>query len=172
MGTKMVAIKKILFLSMVGLILSAQSSYAHSSIVKIGDWNIMRETKNNKHSCVAYSTAFRTKGSTLDREKPYAVVENKGKKQYSVGISPGYTIDVQKGVTVKINNKSRLLDVKLAKTAWTFSEVQDSKLLNDMLKNQKFMTVRSYDQQDNVTLDYYSLRGLVNVINYFDARCN
>lgn len=172
MGTKMVAIKKILFLSMLGLILSTSSSYAHSNLVRIGDWNIIRETKNNKHSCIAYSTAFRTKGSTFDREKPYAVIENKGKKEYSVGINPGYTIDIQKGMTVKMNRKSRLLDVKLAKTAWTFSAAQDSFLLNDMLKNQKFMTVRSYDDKDNVTVDYYSLRGLVNVINYFDGHCN
>ena len=45
MGTKMVAIKKILFLSMLGLILTIQNSYAHSNLVRIGDWNIMRETR-------------------------------------------------------------------------------------------------------------------------------
>lgn len=159
-------------MSLLAIFLSTSTSFAKSSVVRIGDWNIMKVEKDGHKQCTAYAKPFRTKGSTFDRQKPYAVVEYRGVKSYSFGVSPGYNIDATKGVILKIDNKSRLLDIKLAGNAWTFSANQDVNLMNDMMKNQKFMEIRSYDGNDNTTVDYYSLKGLVNVVNYFDARCS
>lgn len=172
MGSYMVAIKKTFLVAFIVLLAISGSASATTSKMRIGDWNVVKTDDGIEKHCIAYSKAFRSKGSSVIRNEPFAIIEYKGHKQYSFGVNPGYAIDVQKGVVVKVDDRARLIDVKLAYNAWTYSEVQDVHLINEMLKNQRFIKVRSYNINGESAVDYYSLRGLTNLVNYFETRCN
>ena len=94
------------------------------------------------------------------------------RNENTIGVKPGYNIAGEKGFTVTVNRRSHLLDIKLTENAWTFSDKQDVVMLNEMLDDGRSVKIRGYDHAGNVSIDYYSLRGLNYVLQYFNNNCS
>ena len=73
---------------------------------------------------------------------------------------------------VSINTALRVLEsVPESEQAHTFSSVQDIAMVNDLIRAEGYFTVRSYDQNDNQALDYYSLKGFGKAIRLISGIC-
>jgi len=147
------------------------SSAKEDKYVKYGDWNVFQSETDGDPHCVAYAKPYRSTGSIFERNSPFMVISNRGQSDNSIGVHPGYGIAGEKGFTITVNRKSYLLDIKLAANAWTFTDKEDVTLLNDMLEDGRYIQIRGYDKVGNVSVDYYSLRGLSYVLQHLNNNC-
>lgn len=159
----------VIFCFFISLLLLSPFVKAHEEEhLRYGDWNIMH---NSDNSCAAYTKPYRSTGSVFEKNEPFIVIKNVDKNENTIGVHPGYNIEGKKGFTITVNRRSHLMDIKLSENAWTFSDKQDDLLLNEMLQDGRNVMIRGYDKKGNVSIDYYSLRGLNYIINYFNDHC-
>ncbi len=136
-----------------------------------GDWKIIKGSFDNESYCFAYTTPFRTKGLVEERNDPYIILVNKGKNAVSFGVSPGFIVNNEQGVTIGLNNKEHLLNVKLDEYAWTYSENGDVEIINDMIEDSYVLQTRAYNPDVKPAVDYYSLKGIQTVLQYLSSNC-
>jgi len=170
----MYAIKRFIITMMFLCVTPFLSANAESGVGEnIGDWRIISGQEKGKNYCYAYTTPFRTKAFDGDFRGPaYLILVSKSPKEISVGVNPGFIVDKHKGFTMKVNGRVHLLDLKLSQNSWTSSAFQDVAILDDMIEEDNFIEVRSYDMKDHVALDYYSLKGFPNVYNKLTTSCH
>jgi hypothetical protein len=167
----MYAIKRFFISLFIIASFGAHPAVADSS-KRIGDWKVIKGKFEGNEFCYAYTTPFRTKAyDGENRNTPYLLIANKGKNQLSFGLNSGFIIQADQGVTFGVNGKERLLDIKLNENAWTYSEIQDTEIINDMIEDGISIQVRSYDMKDDTAVDYYSLNGIKHVLKHLDTNC-
>ncbi|MFI4983823.1 MAG: hypothetical protein ACHP6I_01345 [Rickettsiales bacterium] len=153
------------------LLLICSPAVAEEQMATFGDWKVLVPVFSSSKSCYAYTTPFRTKALEGSRDNPYMIITYRGPHMYSLGINAGFPLSGFKGFTLFANNRTHLLDVKIVTNAWTYSSAQDVAIIDDLIRERDFAEVRSYDQKDKTALDYYSVRGLTTVLQYFDKNC-
>lgn len=153
------------------LLLICLPAQAAGPVATLGDWEVFAPVFSGKKYCYAYTTPFRTKAFDANRQNPYMIITYKGPEMYSIGLNSGYLLSSYKGFTVTTNDHTYLLDIKLITNAWTYTSNQDVAIINDLLIDNEFAEVRSYDTSDKTAVDYYSTEGLLTVIQYFEKNC-
>jgi hypothetical protein len=166
----MYAIKRFLAFIILAITLGISSANAATSKM-IGDWKVVKSSFEEQSYCFAYTTPFRTKGLIEERNDPYLILVNKGKNAVTLGVAPGFLINGDQGVTVGLNNKEYLLNVKLDENAWTYSENQDASIINDMIIDAEILQTRSYTSDVKPAVDYYSLKGIQTVLKFLSSNC-
>jgi hypothetical protein len=160
------AIKRLTFLA---LLLIPNISQAKEMTKQFGDWTFYAYGSEYDKHCLIYSQPLRTRGEfTEERTTPYLYLTKRGDREFSLGVEPGYPIDTDKGVNIIINYRPYGLQITLPNYAWTFSSTQDVRLVDEMLKAGKFITVRSHGIDNSVALDYYSMTGFTKALKLLD----
>ncbi len=135
------------------------------------DWNVYHQISHNSIKCHAIISPYRTKAFEGVRESPYLVISYKGHMQYTISLDSGFVVDQQNGIILKTNNRSYILNAALPRTAWTSSSVQDKAIIEDMIKDSRNFSIRSYNTSDDTALDFYSLNGLALALQYMEKNC-
>ena len=135
------------------------------------DWEVYHQISNSTTKCYAFASPYRTKAFEGVREAPYLIISFKGKMQYSISLNPGFLIDKNNEIILKTNNRSYLLNSALPNYAWTYSSMQDKAIIEDMIKDGRSLSVRSYNVSDDTALDFYSLKGMTEALKYMEENC-
>lgn len=160
------AIKRLVFLI---IMLVAPLAWAKDLTKNFGDWTYYAYGGKYGRHCMIYTKAGRTKGEfNEERETPYLYITKRGHLEFTLGASPGYELDMTKAVILKVRDRAYALKVELPHYSWTFSSTQDVRLIDEMIKANRFITVHSYSTDGSVTLDYYSLKGFVHALKQLD----
>lgn len=157
--------------------LESEHSYVHFTkpqlklVETFQDWEVYHQIFNNNVQCHAISSPYKTKAFDGVREAPYLIVSFKGRNQYTISLSSGFFINKQSGVILQTNNRSYLLNSTFPRAAWTYSSSQDAAIINDIIKDGRSLSIRSYDLSDDIALDFYSLKGILEALQYMEKSC-
>ena len=150
------------------LIANASGTYASK---EIGDWTVVRSIDPlDGPYCYMFSSPYRTKAYADSRDGAYLLIANKG-MGLSIGAGSAFELSTTKGYILKVNQRSHLLNVSNADSSNTYSAIQDKAILNDMIKDGSNFQIRSYSNNDQVAVDYYSLKGFTDALKFTKA-CN
>ena len=140
-------------------------------IKTIKDWEIYEREHKSKVTCHAATFPYRTRAFEGIRDMPYLMVTYKGPMQYSITVNPGFIVDRRDGLILNVNGKSHVLSTKFPRIALTESSTQDASIINDIIKEEKIVSIRSYTINKETSLDYYSTKGFVEALRYMESNC-
>src|SRR5580704_7490788 len=99
------AIKRLTFLIL--LLSSAHFVQAKEVTHQFNDWIFYAYGGEFDRHCLIYSESLRARGEfDQERETPYLYLTKRGNREFSLGVSPGYPLDVAKGVDFTVNFRS------------------------------------------------------------------
>lgn len=160
------AIKRLSFLI---IMLMAPMVWAKDFTKSFGDWTYHAYGGQYDRHCLIYTESGRVRGEfDEERETPYLYIIKRGHREFTLGVSPGYELDDNKAIILKVRNRAYALKTGLPHYGWTFSSTQDVGLIDEMLKANRFVTVHAYGESGSVALDYYSLKGFVHALKQLD----
>jgi hypothetical protein len=162
------------YLQLLYFLLLLYPIYGMAEEKKFDDWTAVSSIKDGNNYCYAYVTPYRTKVFTGVRDQPYLLIVNKGYKEFSIGVSPGFYLSKTKGFVIKTDSRAYLMDVRVYENAITFSSAEDVSIINGMIKDGRYVEVRSYSGDDNdkvdLAADYYSLKGFTRAMQFL-SKC-
>lgn len=141
---------------------------------KFDSWLVLEGQEKNKKYCYAVSTPFETRAyySQITRY-PYILIVYVAPNRFTIGIDSGYVLDHNNEVSITVANKKRSLAVlPMYKNAITYSSVEDSYLIDDMIESEGEISVESFGTEDRRAVDYYSMKPIKQVLNYMINKCN
>ncbi|MFN5382225.1 MAG: hypothetical protein ACK5WS_03835 [Alphaproteobacteria bacterium] len=146
----------ILFILLIPNICYSDTDGAKMSGIRFGDWYFF---KDSDKSCYIYTEAKRFKGEVDDVEEAYLYVKGMAKDQYSIGVDPGVDMEVHGPLRIKIDNRERYLDIEKGRNGSTYSSLQDTVLINEMIMSTSYLKVYAMNYDNQSIVEYYSLKG-------------
>lgn len=140
-------------------------------IKKINTWDVFLRKKD--HTCHIISSPIETRFfNDKKRNHPYFMISYKKPDIYTIGISVGFMIDKTKDVIFSCNDTERLVKPFIGEYAYTYNIRDDIAIINDMIEDSKFFTIKSYSvSNQDFALDTYSLSGFINALQYMHRNC-
>jgi|GEM_PF-1326476 len=152
--------------TMMGAISESQATYVKRVF---GSWEALSGNVNGEDTCVALSHPVDTRIYEDVRDVPYLAVSYN--KELTISISPGFELSNSNPVTLTVNDTPRLLKNSRDFFAHTYNSIDDVRIINDMRLDRKFCKAVSYDDEEHVAIDYYSLEGFTDAIEYLRKNC-
>ena len=139
----------------------------------IGNWITYIEKKGKQKICYAYSTPIKSILYLGERSAPYVNINYLGTDKFSITAYAGYTLSKQYPFIMTINeDKNHNLNNAYENYATTYNSDQDNYLINLLIKTKiNYFSIKSYDTDKNFTLDYYSLSGFKESLQYLKNHC-
>ena len=157
------AIKRLIFIAFF-TVFCQSLAFAKYQESTVGDWKMVDFTQEDGSKyCYIYSEPERSRATATDHEGRYIVIVNNG-GYATLGIFSNFDLDAKKGFVLSANNRDHLLNVTSLSQAQTFTSIQDVAIINDLIKDEDFIRVRSYSLDDKTALDYYSMNGFTNAM--------
>jgi hypothetical protein len=130
----------------------------------LGDWRYRLGAQSEDNKCMIYTQAMRNKSTSSETREtePYLYIIKKRPQGYSLGLYCAALCP--DGVSLEIAGRNYDLAGYLGDYAVTYSSIQDVAIINQLLKAQDMVKVRSVDEGGNVFLDYYSLDGFTDAL--------
>lgn len=139
----------------------------------IGNWITYIEQKSNKKICYLYSNPVKSSLYQGERKTPFLNINYLGKKQFTITVNTGYTIATTYPTSIHIENKTIDLDTRYEDYAITYDSAQDMYLINLFIKSlDSYFYVRSHESETRFSIDYYSLSGLKEALQYIENKCS
>lgn len=152
-----------------------QSVLANDEVVlKVGEWGVLKGQEEGMQYCYAISVPTETRAFYSDYPRaPYLLVVYVSPDRFTIGVDSGYVLDKQKGVMVTLSDRTRLFNiVNVYHSARTYSSLQDSAIIDDMIESEGEMIVESFGTENRKAIDYYSLKPVKQVLSYMINNCN
>ena len=165
------------FLVYLCLLCSLGSVEAKTNIEKqqrnIGNWITYIEKKGKQKICYTYSTPIKTMSYMGERSTPYVNINYLGINKFSITAYAGYDLSKQHPVIMTIDqDKKHSLNNSYENYAATYNSDQDNYLINLLIKTTiDYFSIKSYDNDKNFALDYYSLSGFKESLQYLKNHC-
>ena len=108
-----------------------------------------------------------------ERSAPYVNINYLGINKFSITAYAGYDLSKQYPVIMTIDkDKNHSLNNSYENYATTYNSDQDNYLINLLIKTTiNYFSIKSYDNDKNFALDYYSLSGFKESLQYLKNHC-
>ena len=139
----------------------------------IGNWITYIEKKGKKKICYTYSNPIKERMFTGERDVPYINLNYLGQNNFTITAKPGFDISQKHPILIIIDGDRKYnLNNKYKNFATTYNSDQDNHIINLLIKttNNNFI-IKSYMDEDNIALDYYSLSGFKESLQYLKNNC-
>lgn len=145
-----------------------------TQLARFDDWAIIKGEEDGQKYCYAVTVPFETRAYYSVAERfPYMLIAYVDPDRFTMGVDNGYLIDKKEGVSVTINHRTRMLNVvSMYRNARTYSSVEDVAMINEMVKANSVIEVRSSSMQNSQAIDYYSIKPIKEVLSYMLNNCN
>jgi len=131
------------------------------------DWVVFKSTNLYQDPiCYAIATPYRTRAFDGLRDLPYIAIKQEKSGEFMISATPGFSMNKKLPVEIGVGIKKFDLARRTTEFTWTDSYIQDNTLIENFLQNNDFFTMRTYSKENKTALDYYSLHGLKNALNY------
>lgn len=140
----------------------------------IGNWITYIEKKGKKKICYTYSNPIKTKIFVGERDSPYINLNYLGENNFTITVKPGFEISQNHPILIIIDEERKYnLNSKYKNFAATYNSDQDNHIINLLIKTTyNYFTIKSYKTDDNLALDFYSLSGFKDSLQYLKNNCS
>ncbi len=140
----------------------------------IGNWITYIEKKGKQKICYTYSSPINTKLYTGERGDAYVNINYLGRDKFTITAYVGYDLSKQHPFILTVDeDKNHNLDSSYESYATTYNSDQDNYLINLLIKtNINYFSIKSYKDDKNFALDYYSLSGFKESLQYLKNNCS
>lgn len=163
---------------LLALVLSLLFSVEAGATIKLhnhhnfGDWRLYEGKEGNKKVCYAMVEPYRTRSFIGMREKPWVALTFFERNALTVSAHSGFNIDTKTELVLDIDNGSSIsMHVLPTGQVYSYSSAQDVQIINALMQGESYFTIRSYGINQQTALDYYSLKGLHEIIKYMNKHC-
>ena len=139
----------------------------------IGNWITYIQKKGKKKICYTYSTPIKTMLYMKKRGAPYININYLVINKFSITAYAGYDLSKQHPIIMTIDkDKNHSLNNSYENYATAYNSDQDNYLINLLIKTTiNYFSIKSYDNDENFALDYYSLSGFKESLQYLKNHC-
>ena len=167
-------IKKILFISIIILMVSVSKTFAEDlkKIGKFKDWEAMVVVDTTGTVCFAQSSPVLQAPKSNKRDaKLFVTFRPSEKITDEISASPGYEFNKNNSVTA-ISGKNKIkFDIMQQGFAWMTSNKKENIMVKVMKKGSRIM-VAGYNEKGSQTIDHYSLLGFTKAYNTAKKACS
>lgn len=171
-----VLFKALLFVALFQATAIKVSALPLKELATFRDWSVFEATTESRSKmCYALSTPYRTRALSILRNLPFMVVKHVKGEEFTISATSGFSLHSQYGLVLEISGRSHRLTDGSNSFTWASSYIQDRSIISDLLESAedgaKYFRVRSYAQEGDAVLDYYSLLGLRESMIYISRHC-
>ena len=170
----MSVIKKILFISVIILMVSTTKTFAEDlkKIGKFKDWEAMVVVDTTGTVCFAQSSPVLQAPKSNKRDaKLFVTFRPSEKITDEISASPGYEFNKNNSVTA-ISGKNKIkFDIMQQGFAWIADNKIEKKMIKVMKKGSRIM-ITGYNQKGSQTIDHYSLLGFTKAYKAAKTACS
>jgi hypothetical protein len=141
-------------------------------IMEFGAWDLYRQSTPKDPKCFVVATPYRNRAFEGIRSLPFALFEYKGQDEFTFSINLGFVLHAKNHPTLMIADYSTALQSSKDSYAYTYSAAQDKEIINQLNKNMDFFNVKGYNSAGEVSVDYYSTKGLTDALLYMNEECS
>ena len=167
-------IKKILFISIIILMVSVSKTFAEDlkKIGKFKDWEAMVVVDTTGTVCFAQSSPVLQAPKSNKRDaKLFVTFRPSEKITDEISASPGYEFNKNNSVTA-ISGKNKIkFDIMQQGFAWIADNKIEKKMIKVMKKGSRIM-ITGYNQKGSQTIDHYSLLGFTKAYKAAKTACS
>ena len=167
-------IKKILFFSMILLIVSLSKTFAEDlkKVGKFKDWEVMIMSEASGKVCFAQSTPVLQAPKKNKRDARLFVTFRPGEKiSNEISTTAGYEFNKKNSVLATSGNNKFKFDIMQQGFAWMTSNKKESIMVKIMKKGSRIM-VTGYNEKGSQTIDHYSLLGFTKAYSTAKKACS
>ena len=167
-------IKKILYFSMLMLILNISNTFAEDlkKIGKYKDWETMVLAETSGKVCFAQSAPVLQAPKKNKRDARLFVTFRPGEKiKDEISASPGYEFNKNNSVIAQSGKNKIKFDIMQQGFAWIADNKIEKKMIKMMKKGSRLM-IKGYNQKGSQTIDHYSLLGFTKAYNSAKKACS
>ena len=167
-------IKKILYFSMLMLILNISNTFAEDlkKIGKYKDWETMVLAETSGKVCFAQSAPVLQAPKKNKRDARLFVTFRPGEKiKDEISASPGYEFNKNNSVIAQSGKNKIKFDIMQQGFAWIADNKIEKKMIKMMKKGSRLM-IKGYNQKGSQTIDHYSLLGFTKAYNTAKKACS
>jgi hypothetical protein len=151
--------------------LKAFATEEFEKVMEFGAWDLYRQSAPKDPRCFVVATPYRNRAFEGIRSLPFALFEYKGQDNFSFSINLGFVLHAKNHPNLTISDYSTVLQSSKDSYAYTYSAAQDRDIINQLNKNVDFFNVKGYNSAGEVSVDYYSTRGLIDALLYMNEEC-
>ena len=167
-------IKKVLFLSVIVLIISIPKTVAEDlkKVGKFKDWEVMVVLEASGKVCFAQSAPVLQAPKKNAREARLFVTFRPGEKiSNEISATAGYEFNKKNSVLAASGNNKFKFDIKQQGFAWMTSNKKEKIMIKIMKKGSRIM-LTGYNEKGSQTIDHYSLLGFTQAYNAAKKACS
>ena len=167
-------IKKVLFLSVIVLIISIPKTVAEDlkKVGKFKDWEVMVVLEASGKVCFAQSAPVLQAPKKNVREARLFVTFRPGEKiSNEISATAGYEFNKKNSVLAASGNNKFKFDIKQQGFAWMTSNKKEKIMIKIMKKGSRIM-LTGYNEKGSQTIDHYSLLGFTQAYNAAKKACS
>ena len=167
-------IKKILFLTMIILMISLSKSFAQNlkKVGKFKDWEVMVMTEASGKVCFAQSSPVLQAPKKNKRDARLFITFRPGEKIFNeISTTAGYEFNKNNTVLATSGNNKFKFDIKQEGFAWMTSNKKEKIMVKVMKKGSRIM-LTGYNEKGSQTIDHYSLLGFTKAYNTAKKACS
>ena len=167
-------IKKIIFLSILILVISISNTFAEDlkKVGKFKDWEVMVMSETSGKVCFAQSIPVLQAPKKNKRDARLFITFRPGEKiSNEVSVTPGYEFNKNNSVTAASGKNKFIFDIKEQGFAWIADTKVEAKMIKKMKKGSRIM-ITGYNQKGSQTIDHYSLLGFTKAYNTVKKACS
>jgi hypothetical protein len=167
-------IKKILFLSIFILIVSASKTFAEDlkKVGKFKDWEVMVMSDISGKVCFAQSSPVLQAPPKNKRDARLFITFRPGEKIFNeISATAGYVFNKNNTVLATSGNNKFKFDIKQQGFAWMTSNKKEKIMVKIMKKGSRIM-LTGYNEKGSQTIDHYSLLGFTKAYSAAKKACS
>ena len=167
-------IKKILFLSIVVLVIFTSKTFAEDlkKVGKYKDWEVMVMLEQSGKVCFAQSTPVLQAPKSNKRDARLFVTFRPNEKiTNEISATGGYEFNKNNSVLATSGNNKFKFDIKQQGFAWMTSNKKEDIMIKVMKKGSRIM-VSGYNDKGSQTIDHYSLLGFTKAYATAKKACS
>ena len=167
-------IKKILFISVIILMVSATKTFAEDlkRIGKFKDWEAMVVIDTTGTVCFAQSSpVLQAPKSNIRDARLFVSFRPDEKISNEISITSGYEFNNKNSIIAKSGKKKYKFDIAQEGFAWIADNKIENKMIKTMKKGSRIM-ITGYNQKGSQTIDHYSLLGFTKAYGAAKKNCS
>jgi hypothetical protein len=167
-------IKRIIFLSIFILIISASKIFAEDlkKVGKFKDWEVMVVSEASGKVCFAQSIPVLQAPKKNKRDARLFITFRPNEKiSNEISATAGYEFNKKNSVLATSGNNKFKFDIKQQGFAWMTSSKKEKIMVKVMKKGSRIM-VSGYNEKGSQTIDHYSLLGFTKAYETAKKSCS
>ena len=167
-------IKKIIFLSILFLVISISNTLAEDlkKVGKFKDWEVMVMSEASGKVCFAQSSPVLQAPKNNKRDARLFITFRPGEKiSNEISATAGYEFNKNNSVLATSGNNKFKFDIKQQGFAWMTSNKKEKIMVKVMKKGSRIM-LTGYNEKGSQTIDHYSLLGFTKAYDTAKKACS